>query len=53
MDKRRNETYNWYMLPLEERQELMYAHGKSVVNTLEKSNNLLLAQWDSMTLNGV
>ncbi|CFO33088.1 heme peroxidase [Staphylococcus aureus] len=28
MDKRRNETYNWYMLPLEERQELMYAHGK-------------------------
>lgn len=28
MDKRRNETYNWYMLPLEERQELMYNHGK-------------------------
>ena len=28
MDKRRNETYNWYMLPLEKRQELMYAHGK-------------------------
>ncbi|RIN26547.1 hydrogen peroxide-dependent heme synthase [Staphylococcus succinus] len=28
MDKRRNETYNWYMLSLEERQELMYNHGK-------------------------
>jgi len=28
MDKRRNETYNWYMLPLEERQALMYNHGK-------------------------
>ncbi|BCU53141.1 heme-dependent peroxidase [Staphylococcus auricularis] len=28
MDKRRNETYNWYMLPLEDRQKLMYEHGK-------------------------
>ncbi|MGV3112648.1 hydrogen peroxide-dependent heme synthase [Staphylococcus pettenkoferi] len=28
MDKRRNETYNWYMLPMEKRSELMYAHGK-------------------------
>ncbi|EKU46032.1 hydrogen peroxide-dependent heme synthase [Staphylococcus massiliensis] len=27
MDKRRNETYNWYMLSMEERQKLMYAHG--------------------------
>ena len=28
MDKRRNETYNWYMLPMEDRKELMYNHGK-------------------------
>ena len=27
MDKRRNETYNWYMLPMEERKSLMYNHG--------------------------
>lgn len=27
MDKRRNETYNWYMLSMEDRQKLMYAHG--------------------------
>ena len=27
MDKRRNETYNWYMLPMEERKKLMYNHG--------------------------
>ena len=27
MDKRRNETYNWYMLPIEERKNLMYNHG--------------------------
>ena len=27
MDKRRNETYNWYMLPIEDRKTLMYNHG--------------------------
>ena len=27
MDKRRNETYNWYMLPMEDRKKLMYNHG--------------------------
>ena len=27
MDKRRDETYNWYMLPMEERKSLMYNHG--------------------------
>ncbi|MCQ9301583.1 hydrogen peroxide-dependent heme synthase [Staphylococcus hyicus] len=27
MNKRRNETYNWYMLSMEERQKLMYNHG--------------------------
>ncbi len=27
MNKRRNETYNWYMLTMEERQKLMYDHG--------------------------
>lgn len=27
MNKRRNETYNWYMLSMEERQKLMYDHG--------------------------
>ena len=27
MDKRRNETYNWYMLPIEDRKKLMYNHG--------------------------
>ncbi|MBO0929213.1 heme-dependent peroxidase [Staphylococcus sp. 30400_3112M30941] len=27
MNKRRNETYNWYMLNMEERQKLMYDHG--------------------------
>ncbi|PTF81204.1 hydrogen peroxide-dependent heme synthase [Staphylococcus chromogenes] len=27
MNKRRNETYNWYMLSMEERKKLMYDHG--------------------------
>ncbi|WP_340296343.1 hydrogen peroxide-dependent heme synthase [Staphylococcus coagulans] len=27
MNKRRNETYNWYMLSMEERKKLMYNHG--------------------------
>ncbi|UEX89873.1 hydrogen peroxide-dependent heme synthase [Staphylococcus ratti] len=27
MNKRRNETYNWYMLTMEERKKLMYDHG--------------------------
>ncbi|MCS5349961.1 heme-dependent peroxidase [Staphylococcus aureus] len=27
MNKRRNESYNWYMLTMEERQKLMYDHG--------------------------
>ena len=28
MNKRRNETYNWYMLTMEERQKLItYDHG--------------------------
>lgn len=27
MNKRRNETYNWYMLSMEKRKKLMYDHG--------------------------
>lgn len=27
MNKRRNETYNWYMLSMEDRKKLMYDHG--------------------------
>lgn len=27
MDKRRDEGQNWYMLPMKERQKLMYSHG--------------------------
>ena len=53
MDKRRNETYNWYMLPLEERQEQCTITVKSVVNMLVKSNNLSQALWALMISNGV
>ncbi|TDQ38778.1 hydrogen peroxide-dependent heme synthase [Aureibacillus halotolerans] len=28
MDKRRDGSDNWYMLPMDERKELMYSHGK-------------------------
>lgn len=27
MDKRRDEKYNWYMLPMEERRKMMHSHG--------------------------
>ena len=52
MDKRRNETYNWYMLPMEERKKLMYNHGMIGRQYAVRSNNSSQGQLVLMTLNG-
>lgn len=44
MNKRRNETYNWYMLSMEERKKLMYDHGMIGRKYAVKLSSSLLVQ---------